>query len=252
MAHVSTFFEYLRAFARAVPREYRQRYDAFALSDIARIAYERGDRPLNAGRYRCGASGAVPVCVVARDHQSLVSSMSRAIVLTRAEVTGAEAFTLDSDTGVDGVVGLFAVRSDSKGDRLRREQANLIIELLVALGDRSTDVRRAAMGPRRAPSGDTMDTTVRFLEGMDGTLSVLEVETRKRSGLLSTLVDVFMAERLQIVHCEVQAWGDRVRDRFRLVEHDGGSIAPSRWLQIQSHVLDAIARTTVVAVRATA
>jgi UTP:GlnB (protein PII) uridylyltransferase len=104
-------------------------------------------------------------------------------------------------------------------------------------------VKPALFSLPRQSGRDRRGTTVRFLEGLDGNLSVLEVETKVRSGLLPTLVDVFVAERLQIVQCEVQASGDRVRDRFRLVEFDGGSIAPSRWLQIQTHVLDAIAKT---------
>src|SRR5690606_17296911 len=83
-----------------------------------------------------------------------------------------------------------------------------------------------------APPG-TRDTTVRFLEEGDGSLSVLEVETVDRSGLLWAIARALHNENVQIVSSQIRTEGTRVKDRFTIAEFDGSPIFNERRLAIQ-------------------
>ena len=84
------------------------------------------------------------------------------------------------------------------------------------------------------------ETRVRFIEDEVGALSVLEVETGDRSGLLLALSQALFAQRVQIVQSAVRTRKGRVFDRFVVVELDGSPISPARRLSIQVAVLGAI------------
>jgi hypothetical protein len=88
--------------------------------------------------------------------------------------------------------------------------------------------------------GEIHNTRVRFIEGEDGTLCTLEVETRDRSGLLLVLTRALVAQRVTITRSEVRTFSTRVFDRFTIAEFDGSPISEARRLQIQVGVLSAI------------
>ena len=94
-----------------------------------------------------------------------------------------------------------------------------------------------------APGPQSSQTVVRFLEGQDGSLATLEVETDDRSGLLLAISRALFDQRVQIVSSEVRTQGQRVLDRFSLVELDDSPIASARRLEIQVAILSAIEMT---------
>jgi hypothetical protein len=150
MAEATGYFDYLRTYAAAMPRAYRIRYDAFSVADHARIAFERNKRNVNAGTFRAPTGGATPLCIVGDDHSSIVSALSRATVLTRFDVVGGEAYTLDPRLERGSVVALFWVRrAGSKRGALRDEEALLLVDLIVAIGNRNASARRAVLGDLR-------------------------------------------------------------------------------------------------------
>jgi [protein-PII] uridylyltransferase len=81
---------------------------------------------------------------------------------------------------------------------------------------------------------------VRFIENADGNFSTLEVETGDRSGLLLALSQALYNQRVQIVGSQVKTTGQRVFDRFHIVELDNSPISAARRLEIQVAVLSAV------------
>jgi UTP:GlnB (protein PII) uridylyltransferase len=81
---------------------------------------------------------------------------------------------------------------------------------------------------------------VRFIEGDDGALCTLEVETDDRSGLLLTLARALSQQKVSVERSEVRTLASRVSDRFTLAEQDGTPISEGRRLNIQVAVISAI------------
>jgi UTP:GlnB (protein PII) uridylyltransferase len=246
MRRAGGYLKFLRDCSKAMPQSYHVRYDAFAVADHARIIFDRGDQLVHAGAFRGDREHGTPVCIAGGDRQAVFSALSRAVVLARFDVAAAEAYTVELEDEAPHVMALVWVRR-ANGQPLDEAELTLLLDVLVAVANRDDKVRRTVPTSKRRPTVRAAKSAqVRFLEGLDGNLSVLEVETSDRSGFLSALVDVLLAQQLEIIHCEVQASGGRVRDRFRLVESNGASVAPWRWREIQVHVLDAIAQSVGV------
>lgn len=250
MTTTDAYFDFVRLFTHALPESYRARYDAFAIADHARTVLERGQRALNAAAFRSGDARGTPVCVVADRRETLLAVLSRATVVTRLDVADGEAYTLRERHGPSGVMGLFTVRPRGSTRPLTREEKKLFLDVLAALGDSGCGqggaprMRSCSAAAVSLPRGQSPSTRVRFREGMDGNLCALEVETDLRSGLVQHLIEILLSERFEIVECEVESTGGRVCDRFRLVESDGASVSPSRWRDLQTRVLEAVALTS--------
>jgi UTP:GlnB (protein PII) uridylyltransferase len=86
-----------------------------------------------------------------------------------------------------------------------------------------------------------METRVRFVGEQQGVLSLLEIETEGRGGLLRELSRVLFDLRVQLVRVESQATDEgRRHERLWLVEFDGAPIGRARRLEIQIEVLRAV------------
>jgi hypothetical protein len=84
------------------------------------------------------------------------------------------------------------------------------------------------------------DTTVRFLESGAGSLALLEIETPTGFGLFARVVEALYALGVQVARAESRVRNELCVERLYLVEQDGGSILPSRRLEIQVDVLRAV------------
>jgi [protein-PII] uridylyltransferase len=182
------------------------------------------------------------LCVVADDRPGLLAIISAALVLEGLDVIEAEAHTRTSPAGHAEAVDVFRVRRSKPESRARpitEQDAARVGEVLVRLIQGELDARSLReQGAAAAKPGS--ETIVRFLEGADGELGTLEVETDDRSGLLLALAHALFDQRVQIVQSEVKTVGDRVFDRFQIVEFDGKPIGPARRLEIQVAVLSAV------------
>jgi [protein-PII] uridylyltransferase len=239
--------ELTRAFSESMPARYRKRYDVRAIAQHARVASERGKAPANVGNFSSDDSPGAALCVVADDRPGLLATISAALVLSGLDVINAEAYTRKSKAGRREAVDLFWVRRGGQQDPrapLIPSEIEALRKQLIGLLEGSIDSSRASA---RAPSEySSSETVVRFLEGNDGELTTLEVETRDRSGLLLALSQALYQQRVQIVSSEVRTSGDRVLDRFEIVEIDGGPISAARRLQIQVAILSSIQVVTPV------
>ncbi len=171
----------------------------------------------------------------------MLATISAALVLSGIDVLDAEAHIRRTPAGRAEAVDLFWVR---RADPARRDES-LLPEDCAALARLLSDLLEGRVDPNQARAKDTqprvaVDTTVRFQEDAAGGLTVLEVETGDRSGLLLALARALFEQGVQIEQSEVKTEADRVRDRFHLLELDGSAISPARRLSIQVAVLGAI------------
>jgi [protein-PII] uridylyltransferase len=233
--------EFIRTFADSMPGGYRDKYDAGAIAAHARVAAARGERLAYAGVVAHGGHGEVGMCVVAQDRPGLLSTISAAFVLSKLDVTGAEAFTRRREDGSSEAVDLFWLRrtaATGSAEPITAADAEAMASLLVDLLEGRAP--SAAPPEPEAPTSGFADTIVRFLDDKEGGLATLEVETDDRSGLLMALSRALFEQRVQIVRSEVRTVDRRVFDRFTVVEFDGSPITPARRLEIQVAVLNAV------------
>jgi len=229
-------------FVESMPRGYRYVFSPRGISDHARLSHERAGAVARVGRFHSRRDlGAAAICVVADDRPGLLAAISAALVSEDLDVVHAEAYTRRVDEGVHEAVDVFWVR-DQRSNNVEVVTDQRLAALEVCLSDiiegRRTlaDVRR----PQRRTDEKTYETTIRFIEGDDGELTTLEVQTVDRSGLLLALAQALFEQGVQITRSEVRTEGDRVRDRFVILELDGSPIGLARRLDIQVAVLAAI------------
>lgn len=237
--------EDIREFAGTLPNAYRDQYDADAVRAHARVALSRGELPAKIGPFESGAAYGHPICVVADDRPGLLALVSEAFVMAGLDVVDADAYTRKNDRGMDEAVDLFWLRPLNPESTVDPESVRQAEKILVGLLGTSSAPGPAESGAQRiSKSPASVGTTVRFLE-QDGVLSVLEVETDDRSGLLHAITHALFEERVQIVRSEVKTMGGRVRDRFHVVELDGAPIREDRRLALQVAIITAVdAETT--------
>ncbi len=232
----------MAAFVESLPRAYGNKYDPEVVIAHAGVSAFRGGAKASVGLFGRAGNG---MCVVADDRPGLLAIFAASLVVCHFDVTHAEVFTRDVGGGKKEAVDLFWVRKldQPPGASLVKTDAELLETTITRFLDGTEDPRvavdrevaRAGAGPRKA-----VDATVRFVPDHSGGLATLEVETTDRSGLLFSLASALFGQRVQIVESEVHTDGDRVFDRFRLVELDGAPIDSSHRLEIQVAVLNAI------------
>lgn len=228
-----------RDFADSLPKEYRERFSDFAIGAHAAIALARGALPANAGVFD-EPQDPYPhgMCIVAEDRPGMLGLFSYALRANGFDVVDADAYTRSVPGGPDEAVDLFWLRRQVAPDSPPTEQdARRVRDLLndmIASG-------ATAPVPTERPSSD-VGTRVRFLEGADGTLCTLELETADAAGLLGLITSVLFAERVQITRSEVRTRNGMVHDRFSITELDGESISAARRLGIQVAVISALDR----------
>jgi len=216
-------------------------FSSRGIADHARLSVERAGRVARVGRFHSRRDlGASAICVIADDRPGLLATVSAALVSQDLDVVHAEAYTRRVDERTREAVDVFWVR-----DLRAANKEDITDERLTALEQTLVDLieERRSLADVRGPRQNlaaVYEANVRFIEGDEGELSTLEVETVDRSGLLFALAQALFEQRVQITRSEVRTEGGRVHDRFVVVELDGSPIGPSRRLDIQVAVLAAI------------
>ncbi|MET0411783.1 MAG: hypothetical protein ABW217_10840 [Polyangiaceae bacterium] len=243
----TTGAEWIEEFAGSMPASYRDRHSRDVIAVHAGIAAGRGSNPANVGRFE-SRQGKSVVCVVAEDRPGLLSRITAAFVMQGWDIVHAEAYTrpLPSPEGSADAplkteaVDLFWLRraeGHTRDRTLASGDVDAIKETLIGLLEGRLELPETVAADE---PGEIHNTRVRFIEGEDGTLCTLEVETRDRSGLLLVLTRALVAQRVTITRSEVRTFSTRVFDRFTIAEFDGSPISEARRLQIQVGVLSAI------------
>jgi [protein-PII] uridylyltransferase len=232
---------YIREFAHTLSSAYRSTYDAQAIAEHARVASLRNTDAASVGLFDLRGDAEHGLCVVAQDRPGLLATISASLLASGLDVVDADAHTRRTPAGQSEAVDVFWVRRSDPTDRdrpLDDADIELVQATLIELlrGERSLETPRGLA----RPTATHAVTLVRFLEGDDGALSTLEVETDDRSGLLLALSRALYEQRVQIVESKVRTLDDHVIDRFRIVELDGSAIGPARRLEIQVAVIAAL------------
>lgn len=240
---------FLREFVATMPRAYRYAFEEADVLAHARVVAERTSSVARVGRFQSSRDlGAEAIVVVADDRPGLLALISAALVMNDLDVVHAEAYTRQTPLGRAEAVDVFWVRNSlaTPAKEIADEKLNQLQVTLVRLIEGKLDphsAKRKLKVRSGAPASPAYETRIRFVEDEGGGLTVLEVETIDRSGLLLALAGALAGERVQIVRSEVHTEGSQVRDRFAVVELDGSPIRPDRRLALQVAVLSAIGST---------
>lgn len=222
-------------FAASLPAEYRDRFNAEQIAVHARTSEIRAGSAIAATIFPWSTVGQRALCVVADDRPGLLSLISSALTELGFDVDAAEAYTRHAPREA---VDIFWLR-DPEG-LVTSDQVGAFVDLVEEiLAGRPEKTLPPPTPVPLAPAG--LGTTVRFLEDADGALTVLEVETDDRSGLLWTITRALYRQNVQIVGSKIRTEASRVYDKFTIVELDGTLIRNERRLTIQVEVLSAIA-----------
>ena len=238
----------VQEFARSLPPSYRDRYARVAVEAHAHLSATRGDRLLVVDVFDDGVGGTA-LALVTNDRPGVLVLASSALTAEGFDIADAQFYTRERPSGEREALALFWPQTKS-GRRVEFSAADLLnlrgtlTGLLEGRGPclaRDRDEVESAISSGTS-SGDTRtpDTRVRFVEGNDGSLSVLEVETVNRSGLLVSLARALFAARVQIIRSEARTVGERVFDRFTITEPNGGPVDSERRFAIQVAVLSAL------------
>jgi UTP:GlnB (protein PII) uridylyltransferase len=234
---------WVKNFSASLPGSYRNRYGPEEIRTHAAIAKARGGGPARIGVVPVEGEG-LGICVVAQDAPGLFSNIAAALRLQGFDIVHAEAYTRKLASGDREVLDLFRLQQQ-RGRSLdaaatATDVAAAISATLLDLLAGKIDPSQALPAPEQEPAGTSHDTRVRFIEGDDGALCTLEVETDDRSGLLLTLARALSSQQVSVERSEVRTVASRVLDRFTLAEQDGSPITEARRLHIQVAVITAI------------
>ena len=228
-----------RKFRESLGTEYANRYDAGTIAAHAKIAARRGASLVSLDTFERHRGQQIGLCVVAKDTPGLLATITAALVTCGFDIASAEAYTRKNPAGESEAVDVFWI--------FAREPKEPPVELAIEL-DRLRQVLQDMLEgrggglPQPLPRKHDrpVETMVRFIESDDGTFTTLEVETDDRSGLLQALASALFAARVTINSSQVRTNGQRVYDRFKIVEVDGSPISRERRLEIQVAVLGAV------------
>lgn len=233
---------WVKDFSASLPGSYRNRYSAEETRLHAAIARSRGNSPARIGVVPVAGDG-IGICVVAKDSPGLFSNIAAALRLQGFDIVHAEAYTRRLRGGEREVVDLFRLQPQQGRTPLASAATDVAAAISATLHEilaGKVDPSQAQPIPQIEPAGTFHDTRVRFIEGEDGTLCTLEVETDDRSGLLFTLARALSNQNVSVERSEVSTVNSRVLDRFALTEEDGSPISEARRLHIQVAVISAI------------
>lgn len=234
MAEIETS---VSAFAASLPAEYRDRFNPAQIAVHAHTSVGRQSARVAATLFPWPDARLKALCVVADDRPGLLSLISGALAELGFDVDAAEAYTRNDPREA---VDIFWLR-DPNG-RVTEHGVTAFVTLAgeILAGRPEKSIPAPAPLAESPPSG-SLGTTVRFLEDERGALTVLEVETDDRSGLLWTITRALYRQNVQIVGSKIRTEASRVYDRFTIVELDGSPIRDARRLTIQVEVMTAIA-----------
>lgn len=236
-----------KTFAESLPTGYRSSFDWAAISEHASISQRRSPGHPAVGTFHASRLPGHALCIVADDRPGLLATISVALVGERLDVIAAEAYTRRLPNGGREAVDIFWVKQLTSPDEARPLSPELLGQLEASLDRLLTEHYEpgTARIPTQRPQANAtiVETTVRFIEDRQGTLSTLEVEATDRTGLLLVLTRALYEQKVQIVSSSIRTEGGQVRDRFEITELDESPIRPERRLLVQVAVLDAVQRS---------
>jgi len=222
-------------FDRSFPARYRAAFRSEERARHAEICAAREWGGVSVGLQRSLKPGQSAVCINADDCPGMLASISAAFATLGLEIQEAVAFSRSMPDESREILDVFWIRDPSGivGDDEVSSFANLLTEYLAG---RTLEWNGNFDTRSEVPSG----ALVRFRDERAGTLSVLDVETGDRFGLLFEVSHALTTAGVQIVASEISTEGARVTDSFTIEETSGKAISAARRLEIQTLVLSTL------------
>lgn len=216
----------LSAFVEGMPKRYWLATPRERILQHARVVASRptGQAVVEMLEPTSGASA--ELCVVADDRPGLLAAMAAALSANRLEVLKAQIYSRARNDGVAEAIDLFQVRSAGEvgSDELRRIAGKVERDLGALLGGELSAEeivrarRQAVHSERHTP---TVETKVSVDTQPGSHLTVIEVITRDRPGLLHALASALRDLRLSIEIAIINTEGTKVIDVFYVCEVGG-------------------------------
>jgi [protein-PII] uridylyltransferase len=226
----------LATFDATLPERYRMLFDESERECHARICAGRSPGEVSVGLVPSRDPERTGFCLNADDGPGVLSLASAALSMLEFEVQEAFAYCRRMpEPAVDEVLDIFWLRDPSHviGAEEIAAFGNLFAEYMAG---RPPEMVQGSYGDFSSPSG----SSVRFVSNDEGTLTILEVETSDRFGLLWDISRALSSCELLILSSEIQTVGGRVKDTFTVVEKSGERISAERRLHIQATVLSTL------------
>ena len=187
------------------------------------------------------ASGETDLTLVADDRPGLLAIFTAALAANGIDILGAEVNSLDQGVALD----TFVVRETGGGapSEARWEAARTdLLRLLSGSDDPHRLVqkrlRRASWASSAAPS---VETKVRVDDVSSAEMTILEVFTQDRPGLLHTIADALHRAGVSIEVARIATEGNRATDAFYLRD-----VSSARLPGSSGKISDPVRRTEVV------
>lgn len=208
--------------------------------------------------------GHTQVAVVADDSHGLLGHIAGVLAAHRVSIDAAVVTTVERPGGSEAApapalaLDLFYVRDrfgkaiaadDARWDAIRADLARVVradvgpSRAVVELLDRRR--RRSTLRPRITPA---VATVVQVMDDASDQLTVVEVATRDRVGVLHTITSTMAELGLDIHLAKVSTEGEKVADAFYVSESGGGGkLSRERAAEVEAAIAEALARAAAAA-----
>ena len=159
------------------------------------------------------------------DRSGSMADMAAGIALAGLEVLSARAVT----TGTTATTLWEVTRNDVDAKKLT-ERIKSVID-----GTLDLDARL-----KLTPTEDAVDTTVRVLENLSETATLIEVRAQDRRGLVWAVSRAIATEGVSIRSAHLSTYGPEARDVFYVVDADGQSLSPAVATRLTERVAAAL------------
>lgn len=218
-----------RAFVESMPDRYVLATPLERIREHARIVAVRPRGETVVSVCDAGQGASAEVCVVTDDRPGLLAAIAASLAANRLSVLQSQVFSRVRSDGLVEALDLFVVRGPGQGTLVesRRAAAKMEKDLRAILGGSlsADDIvlprMMAHLAERPTPA---VENRVVVDNRASARLSVVEVFTRDRPGLLYVLASTFRDLGLSIELAKINTEGTRVADVFYVCEPDGAKI----------------------------
>ena len=218
-----------QAFLLSMPERYVLATDPSRVRDHARLVEERAPGKPSVAVFEATLGACAEVCVVTDDRPGLLAAIAASLAGNRLQVLEAQVYSRTRRDGGIEAVDLFMVRGPAHAtiEDLRRAGSKMQKDLQAILdGALSPDDvvmprMLAALAERPSPA---VETRVVIDNRASTKLTVVEVFSRDRPGLLYVLASTFRDLGLSIEIAKINTEGTRVADVFYVSEPDGAKV----------------------------
>ncbi|MBC7596163.1 MAG: [protein-PII] uridylyltransferase [Kineosporiaceae bacterium] len=159
------------------------------------------------------------------DRSGSMADMAAGIALAGLEVLSARAVTTDMTATT-----LWEVTRDDVDAKKLTERIKSVVD-----GTLDLDARL-----KLTPTEDAVDTTVRVLEGLSETATLIEVRAQDRRGLVWAVSRAIATEGVSIRSAHLSTYGPEARDVFYVVDAGGQSLSPESAKRLTERVAAAL------------